>query len=221
MAPRSANTRPSPAYPAAVDRVIEGFSRLPGIGRRSAERLAFHLLKGDEPAAVELANAIIALKQSVRHCSVCYNLADEDPCRVCADDRRERDTVLVVEQPRDLIALEQTGLYRGLYHVLLGRLSPLDGVGPESLTIDRLLERIDAPAHATRGNPGAVAVREIILGLNPTTEGDGTALYLADVLKNRDIRVSRLARGLPTGWQLEFANLAVLADALTGRRPMD
>jgi len=205
------------AYPAAVDRLISEFTKLPGIGRRSAERLAFYILKADEPTALALARAIADVKKSVRHCRVCSNLSEAEICAVCADPGRDRAKVLVVEQPKDLIALEQTGMYSGLYHVLMGRLSPLDGIGPSELTVAELLHRIDHPNES----PGGVAVREVILGLNPTLEGDGTSLYLAQELRTRSVEVSRLARGLPTGSQLEYANKAVLADAIQARRPMD
>jgi recombination protein RecR len=206
-----------PAYPAAVDRLIAELTKLPGIGRRSAERLAFFVLKSDEPTAMALARAISDVKKTVRHCRVCSNLSDDDACAICADAGRDRTRVLVVEQPKDLIALEQTGMYHGLYHVLMGRLSPLDGVGPADLTISELLDRLDHPAK----NPGGVAVKEIILGLNPTIEGAGTALYLAQELRSRGVALSRLARGLPTGSQLEYANKAVLADAIEARRPVE
>lgn len=202
------------AYPKVVDRLIAEFAALPGIGRRTAERLAFHVLKSDSAKAAALATAIREVKETIRHCDRCWNLCDAALCEICADDRRDRTTVLVVEQPKDLIALEQTGMYRGLYHVLMGRLSPLDGVGPEELTIPSLLGRLDDPA----GNPGGVAIREVILGLNPTLEGDGTALHLAEALQARQVGVSRLARGLPSGSQLEYANRAVLADAISGRQ---
>ncbi len=204
-------------YPGPVERLIEEFARLPGIGRKSAERLAFHVLKSDSPTALALARAVEDVKKSVRHCSICYNLTDTDPCAVCADPQRDRSTVLIVEQPKDVIALEQTGMYRGLYHVLMGHISPLDGVGPHDLTIADLLARIDKP----QSNPGGIPVREVVLGLNPTVEGDGTALYLAEQLKPRGIRITRLARGLPSGGQLEYANKAVLADAIQGRQSME
>lgn len=204
------------AYPEPVDRLIGELASLPGIGRRSAERLAFHLLKSDEPKAMALARAIADVKRAVRHCSVCSNLTDADPCPICADAGRDRSRVLVVEQPKDLIALEQTGMYRGLYHVLMGRLSPLDGIGPGELTVAELLARLDDP----KNNPGAVRVEEVILGLNPTLEGDGTGLYLAEEIRTRGVTVSRLARGLPTGAQLEYVSKAVLADAIEGRREM-
>lgn len=205
------------AYPAAVDRLIAEFTKLPGIGRRSAERLAFYILKADEPTALALARAVAEVKETVRHCRVCSNLSDAEVCPICSDPGRDRAKVLVVEQPKDLIALEQTGMYSGLYHVLMGRLSPLDGIGPSDLTVVELLHRIDHPDKS----PGGVAVREVILGLNPTLEGDGTSLYLAQELRSRPVEVSRLARGLPTGSQLEYANKAVLADAIQARRPMD
>jgi recombination protein RecR len=205
------------AYPAAVERLIAEFANLPGVGRRSAERLAFYILKSDEATAMGLARAIHDVKKLVKHCRVCSNLSDDELCAVCADPRRDRTRVLVVEQPKDLIALEQTGMYRGLYHVLMGRLSPLDGIGPGDLTVDDLLRRIEKP----EGNPGGTKVEEVILGLNPTVEGDGTSMYLAEHLRTRGVRVSRLARGLPTGSSLEFANRAVLADAIQGRQSME
>lgn len=205
------------AYPQAVDRLIAEFANLPGIGRRSAERLAFHILKSDSLIALALATAIQEVKTTIRHCDRCWNLSDDSLCDLCKDDRRDRSTVLIVEQPKDLIALEQTGMYKGLYHVLMGRLSPLDGIGPGELTIPSLLLRVDQP----HTNPGGVQVREIILGLNPTLEGDGTALYLAEELRTRPVGVTRLARGLPSGSQLEYANKAVLADAISGRQRLE
>eukprot|EP00913_Durusdinium_trenchii_P005872 g5484.t1 len=158
---------------------------------------------------MRLARAIEDVKKTVRHCQHCFTLCDGELCQICADPRRERQRVLVVEQPKDLIALEQTGMYKGLYHVLMGRLVPLDGVGPDALTIDRLLERIDHPQRFATPGGETETITEVILGLNPTLEGDGTALYLADALKGRAVTVSRLARGLPTGWSLEFANKAM------------
>lgn len=199
------------AYPAAVRELIERFAQLPGIGVRSAERLAFHMLKSDEQSALALARAIEAVKKSVRHCRVCYNLSDRDVCSICADPERDRSRVLVVEQPKDLIALEQTGMYRGLYHVLMGRLSALDGVGPEDLTVEPLLRRV---------RESAGQIEEVVLGLNPTVEGDGTGLYLAQAIGELGVKVSRLARGLPSGGSLEYANKAVLADAIMGRQSM-
>ncbi len=205
------------SYPAPVENLISEFARLPGIGRRSAERLAFHILKSDSPTALALSRAVEDVKKNIRHCSTCFNLTDTDPCAICADPGRDRATVLIVEQPKDLIALEQTGMYRGLYHVLMGHISPLDGIGPSDLTIPDLLSRIDHPER----NPGSTPLREVVLGLNPTVEGDGTGLYLAEQFKSRNIKLTRLARGLPSGGQLEYANKAVLADAIQGRQSME
>ncbi|MCB9860230.1 MAG: recombination protein RecR [Phycisphaeraceae bacterium] len=200
-----------------MDRLIRELTNLPGIGRRGAERIAFHLLKAERNGALALARAIADVKDKLRHCNVCYNLTDEPVCAICSDPNRDQSTVLVVEQPRDLIALEQTGMYKGIYHVLMGRLSPIEGIGPSDLTIDELTKRISQPAR----NAGSVEVREIILGLNPTFEGDGTALYIADHITKsnaQNVRITRLARGLPSGSSLEFANAAVLADAIAGRQ---
>lgn len=231
---------PGGGYPESVERLITEFARLPGIGRRSAERLAFHVLKSGADDARGLSRAIDDVKKLVRHCRVCYNLTDwsragqdqapADPglCAVCAaaslpadaadpaGGRRDPSVVMVVEQPKDLIALEQTGHYRGIYHVLMGRISPLDGVGPGDLTVDDLLARIDDPSK----NAGGVPIGEVVLALNPTMEGDGTALYLAQELTARGVRLTRLARGLPVGSTLEFASKAVLADAIQGRQPV-
>ncbi len=206
-------------YPGAVRELIERLSGLPGIGIRSAERLAFHILKSDPAEAMALSSAIRAVKESVRHCKVCFNLSDDDVCGVCANPKRDRSLICVVEQPKDLIALEQTGMYQGLFHVLMGRLSPLDGVGPEDLTISHLIGRVKASQEAGDGD-GRVRIEEIVLGLNPTLEGDGTALYLAQELSSFGVKVTRLARGVPTGSSLEFANKAVLADAIAGRQSM-
>ncbi|MCC6320870.1 MAG: recombination protein RecR [Phycisphaerales bacterium] len=220
-AARAAAKAANSGYPESVTRLIEELARLPGIGRRSAERLTFHILKATKPEALALAAAIGDVKQRVRHCHVCYNLMDTASaeghglCAICAEPERDRASVMVVEQPKDLIALEQTGTFKGLFHVLMGRISPLEGVRPGDLTIADLLGRIDDPAHNLD-----TPVREVILALNPTLEGDGTALYLAGELERRGVRVTRLARGLPTGSTLEFASKAVLADAIEGRRPM-
>jgi recombination protein RecR len=208
----------SSAYPAPVRELIERLARLPGIGSRSAERLAFHILKSAPDEALALAQSIRAVKEHVRHCRVCFNLSDSDLCAVCADPRRDRSVVLVVEQPKDLIALEQTGMYKGLYHVLMGRLSALDGVEPGDLTISALVGRVKRSSEST--DEDRVKIEEIVLGLNPTLEGDGTALYLAQELGTLGVRVSRLARGVPTGSSLEFASKAVLADAIQGRQRM-
>lgn len=213
--PNSENAHKS-AYPKAVDRLVAEFAALPGIGRRSAERLAFHVLKSNQAAALGLAKAITDVKSHVRHCDVCWNLSDATICEICDDTSRDRGLVLVVEQPKDLIALEQTRMFKGIYHVLMGRLSPLDGIGPEELTLEHLVARVNDPAR----NTGRVPVREVILGLNPTMEGDGTAMFLTEQLRGK-VTVSRLARGLPSGSQLEYANKAVLADAILGRKDVE
>lgn len=191
----------------AMARLVEQLSKLPGIGKRSAERLAFHLLKADPEDANSLAAAITDLKRNVHHCRDCFNLCDGDLCDICTDAKRDRDKVLVVEQPKDVATMESTGMFDGLYHVLMGRLSPLDGVGPGELNVAALIDRVK------REN-----IKEVILGTNPTLEGDGTALYLTEALGKTRASVTRLARGLPTGVSLEQASKAVLADALEGRK---
>lgn len=201
--------RENSAPPNAMTRLVEQFARLPGIGRRSAQRLAFHLLKAPPREAEDLAAAILGLTRNVRHCTVCFNLCESQHCSICADPQRDQGLVLVVEQPNDVATLEAMGLYKGVYHVLMGRLSALDGVGPGELNVDALLRRVEAGT-----------IREVVLGTNPTLEGDGTALYLSQELVRRGVQVSRLARGLPTGTQLEQVSKAVLADALEGRQAM-
>lgn len=204
----------SSAYPETVAQLIDEFTQLPGIGRRSAERLAFYILKSSRDDALALARAIADVKEKVRHCSICWTLADSDPCPLCTDPERDASVVLVVEQPRDLISLEETGMFRGIYHVLLGRLDPLDGVGPEELTVAALLERLRFPEKNAQG----VAVKEVVLGLNPDMEGDTTALHIAEAARALGIGTTRLARGLPSGSQIEYASRAVLADAISGRQ---
>jgi recombination protein RecR len=185
-------------------------SRLPGIGARSAERIAFHLLKQRPEEAMKLADAIRDVKTRIKHCSICYNLTEADPCAICANASRDQELVCIVEQPKDLLALEATGLYSGVYHVLLGRISPLEGTNPEDLTIDALIKRLEGGT-----------IREIIMGTNPTMEGDGTALYLQQVISNfPGVQVTRLARGLATGSNIEYANRNVLADAISQRQKM-
>jgi recombination protein RecR len=193
----------------SVTRLVDEFARLPGIGKKSAERLAYHVLRVPKTEALALAEAIRDVKENVRHCQVCYNLAEQDRCSICQDPRRDQGLLCVVEQPRDLIALETTGTFRGLYHVLLGRIAPLEGVGPEQLTIDALVERVRA------GN-----FREVIMGTNPTLEGDGTALYISNLLADVPVELTRLARGLTAGSVLEFANKEILSDALAGRQKL-
>jgi len=202
------------ANPEPVERLISEFTKLPGIGRRSAERMAFHVLKSDEDEAMALSRAITEVKRNVRHCSICFNLTDVDPCRICASGHRDASLIMAVEQPKDVVSMEQAGLFKGVYHVLTGQLDPLSGVSPEDLTIKPLLDRVTDASRNCRG----IKVAEVILGLSPTLEGDTTALYLAGELGKRGVKVTRLARGLPTGSQLEYASAAVLADAIEGRR---
>jgi recombination protein RecR len=191
----------------SLTKLVEEFAKLPGIGRKSAERLAYHILRIHSTEAMALADAIRNVKENVHYCRVCFNLAEAQECTICTDPRRDPSVLCVVEQPRDLIALEQAGSYRGLYHVLLGRLAPLEGVGPEQLTLDRLVDRV-------RGGK----FREVIMGTNPTLEGDGTALYISNLLADYPVEITRLARGITTGSVLEFANKEILADALAGRQ---
>lgn len=191
----------------SLTKLVDEFAKLPGIGRKSAERLAYHVLRIHKTEALALVDAIRNVKENVHYCRVCYNLAEAEECTICTDPRRDRTLLCVVEQPRDLIALEQAGTYRGLYHVLLGRLSPLEGIGPEQLMLDPLIDRI-------RGGQ----FREVIMGTNPTLEGDGTALYISNLLADYPVEITRLARGITTGSVLEFANKEILADALAGRQ---
>ncbi len=192
----------------SVMEMIEQLSKLPGIGRKSAERLAYHILRVPESEAFALADSIRNVRENVRYCSVCFNLAEGDQCIICRDARRDQQTICVVQQPRDLMALEQSGTYQGLYHVLLGRIAPLENIGPDQLTIDALVDRIQ------QGN-----FREVILATNPTVEGDGTALHISNLLRDFEIKLTKLARGITTGSFLEYTNKEILADALSGRQP--
>lgn len=193
----------------AVDRLVTAFGKLPGIGAKSAERLAHHIVKCPPEEALALADAIRDAKDQIRHCAVCFHLTEaENPlCSICRDPRRDPSVVCVVEQPRDLLALEKAGTYGGVYHVLLGRLAPLQGVGPDQLTIGPLVSR------AQDGS-----LREVILATNPNLEGDGTAMLVAQALSDSGVPITRLARGLASGSVLEFANKEMLADALSGRQ---
>lgn len=191
----------------SVARVIEEFSKLPGIGRKSAERLTYHILRVPKSEAVGLADAIRNVRENVRYCKACYNLAEDELCTICQDPRRDQTTLCIVEQPRDLMSLEQSGVYRGLYHVLLGRIAPLEGMGPDQLTLEALVERVRTGTF-----------REIIMATNPTVEGDGTALHISNLLAEYNVPITRLARGITTGSILEYTNKEILADALTGRQ---
>jgi recombination protein RecR len=201
---------PGPGFSVAVDRLVAALGQLPGIGVKSAERLAHHLVRCPNDEALELASAIQDAKQQIRHCQICYHLteADQPSCGICRDPRRDQSTVCVVEQSRDLMALEKSGAFHGVYHVLLGRLAPLAGQGPDQLTIDALVARVQSGT-----------IRELVLATNPNLEGDGTSLLIADRLKESPVRITRLARGLASGSTLEFANRDMLADAVAGRQP--
>jgi recombination protein RecR len=195
-----------------LERLIEELGKLPGVGQKSASRLAFFLLKHPEEEALALAEAIVDLKRNVRHCSVCYNITTDDPCAICRDPRRERGTICVVEHPQDLLAIERTAEYRGLYHVLMGALSPINGIGPDDLTADRLLERIREEDSE---------VTEVIIATNPTNDGEATAVFLAEELKDLDVAVTRIAQGLPVGSNLEYADNVTMARAINTRRRLE
>ncbi|HIE03673.1 MAG TPA: recombination protein RecR [Candidatus Latescibacteria bacterium] len=193
----------------ALERLISEFAKLPGIGRKTAQRLTFFLLKEDGERASSLAEAILALKERIRYCSVCFNITEEDPCPICRDPRRDHSTICVVEESGDLMVIERLGVYKGVYHVLGGVLSPLDGVGPEDLHIRELLERLKE------------GVREVILATNPTVEGEATALYLSRLIRPLGIRVSQIARGIPMGGDIELADEITLTRAFEGRREVE
>ncbi|MCL2499945.1 MAG: recombination mediator RecR [Defluviitaleaceae bacterium] len=196
-------------YGGYVSRLIEELGRLPGIGGKSAQRLAFHILHMPAEKAEQLASAIVEARRGVKYCSVCANLTDADPCLFCANVKRDANTIMVVEDPRDLAAYERTGEFHGLYHVLHGAISPMHGVGPNDLTIASLLKRLQSPD---------ADVREIIISTNPNVEGEATALYLAKILKPLGIKVTRIAHGVPVGGDLEFVDEVTLSRALEGRR---
>ncbi|MFL5930456.1 MAG: recombination mediator RecR [Gaiellaceae bacterium] len=196
-----------------VQRLVTELGKLPGIGQRTAQRLAFHILRTDAEEAGALADAIREVKERIRLCEVCFNLADEPRCRICQDERRDGGVICVVEEPGDVIPIERTHEFRGRYHVLGGALSPIDGVDPEDLKIAELLRRVEA------ADP---PVREVVLATNPTTTGEATALHIAGALRERspDVAVTRLASGLPVGGDLEYADEVTLGRALAGRREM-
>ena len=194
-------------YAETIERLIAELGRLPGIGARTAERLAFHLLKATDEEAFALADAIHDVKTRIHPCKTCFNLTEGDVCDICADPNRDTDVICVVEQPKDLLALEATGSYRGVYHVLMGQIAPLDNIEPEDLTIADLEARVSAGG-----------VREVILATNPTVTGDATSLFIQSVLQPYGVTCTRLARGLPAGGQIEYANKSILTDAINERR---
>jgi len=198
--------RPS-AIAGPVARLIEAFHKLPGIGPKSAQRLTYHLLRAPESEARSLAQAVLELKEKIVLCSVCQNVTEADPCGICSDPQRDRASICVVEEPLDILALERAGGYRGLYHVLHGVISPMDGVGPEDLKLDELMARL-----------GNGSVEELIMATNPNLEGEATAMYVSRLVSPMGVRVTRLARGLPVGADLEYADDLTLARALENRQ---
>jgi recombination protein RecR len=194
----------------SLERLIQTLAKMPGLGRKSASRLAYYLLKADASFVQGLARDLVQLKERVKNCPICGNYTEEVPCGICADKERDRTLLCVVEEPKDLLSIELTRQYRGLYHVLMGVISPIDGVGPANLRIDSLLSRVREGG-----------IREVIVATNPTVEGDTTAVYLSGLLKNQPVTVTRLALGLPVGGDLEYADRLTLARALEGRRRLD
>lgn len=196
-------------YARPVAKLIEEMAKLPGIGPKTAQRLAFHLLNSPRETGVALARAIVEAKDNTRYCSVCCNLTEEDPCMICGGVNRQRELLCVVEEPRDVVAMEKTREYKGLYHVLHGVISPMEGIGPEQLRIKELLARL-----------GDGSVQEVVLATNPTVEGEATAMYIARLIKPLGIKVTRIAHGLPVGGDLEYADELTLIRAYEGRREM-
>lgn len=199
----------SSAYTESLNRLIEEFGKLPGVGPKTAERLAFYILKAEPAEAMALAKAIGDVKNKIKRCEICYNFSESKVCQICSDTRRDKELICVVEQPKDVIALEKTGTCRWVYHVLGGHIAPLEGVEPGDLTIEQLVKRVRS------GN-----VKEVIMATNPNMAGDGTALYISSLLKNTGVKITRLARGLPTGSTIEYASGKMLTDAITGRQQL-
>lgn len=199
----------SKAIPQSVTQLIEAFSRLPGVGPKTASRLTYYLLRAPDELSQTLADALADLKSKTRYCSVCFNITEQDPCPICRDELRDASQVVVVEEPLDVLAVERTGAYDGRYHVLHGAISPVEGIGPEDLKIRELLARVEGGE-----------VREVIIATNPGMEGDATAMYVQRQLAPTGVRVTRLARGLPTGGDLEYVDSVTLLRALQGRQEM-
>ena len=196
-------------YAKPQNKLINELSRLPGIGGKTAQRLAFHILSMDEKSAMELANAISDAKKSMTYCSVCGNLTDTDPCAICSDDSRDKSTICVVESPKDVVAMEKIREYRGYYHVLHGAISPMDGIGPDDINLRSLIVRLQDEA-----------VKELIIATNPNIEGEATAMYIARLIKPSGIKVTRIAHGIPVGGDLEYADEVTLLKAVEGRREL-
>jgi len=200
----------SNAYTESLNRLIEEFGKLPGIGPKTAERLAFYILKAESAEAMKLADAIRAVKTKIRRCEICCNISDESICRICSDTRRDKDLICVVEQPKDIVSLEKSGVCKWVYHVLGGYIAPLEGIEPDDLTINQLVARVQ------KGN-----VKEVIMATNPNINGDGTALYISSLLRPAGVKITRLARGLPSGSTIEYASAKILTDAILGRQQLD
>ena len=196
-------------YTESLNKLIEQFGKLPGIGPKTAERLAFHILKAKPTEAINLADAIRDVKNRIKRCEICFNLSENKICQICSDRRRNREAICVVEQPRDIINLEKTGTCNWVYHVLGGHIAPLDGIEPADLTIEQLIKRVRTDN-----------VSEVIMATNPDIAGDGTALYISSLLKPCGVKITRLARGLPTGSTIEYASGKILTDAIIGRQPL-
>lgn len=194
------------AYTDSLNELIEQFGKLPGIGPKTAERLAFHILKSNTEEAMKLANAVSHVKKNITQCKKCFNLAEGPTCRICADTKRDHNIICVVEQPKDVISLEKTGMCKWVYHVLNGHIAPLEGIEPTDLTIDQLIKRIRTGS-----------VEEVVMATNPNIEGDGTALYISSLLRPLKVKVTRLARGLPTGSTIEYSAGSILAEAILAR----
>jgi recombination protein RecR len=197
-------------YTESLNRLIEEFGKLPGIGPKTAERLAFHILYAKTDEALALAKAITNVKTKIKNCRICFNLSEGPVCKICSDAGRDKNIICVVEQPRDIINLEKTGSCKWVYHVLGGHIAPLDGVDADNLNIRHLVDRVK------KGG-----VTELVMATNPNMAGDGTALYICSLLKNSKVKITRLARGLPTGSTIEYANTKILTDAILGRQPID
>jgi len=201
-----------------IRRLVQELSRLPGIGEKTATRLAFHLVRGNRQQVLDLAQALVDVTDKIRLCSICMNMTEQDPCTLCADPRREPDTICVVATPSDLIAIDRGGHFRGRYHVLHGLLSPLEGVGPDDIRVAELVRRLGGGVAA--GGEHVPPVREVIIATSPSVDGEATAMYVARVLKPLGVKVSRIATGLPVGGELEYSDQATIARALAGRATM-
>lgn len=200
----------SGVYTESLNKLIEEFEKLPGVGPKTAERLAFYILKAEPAEAMRLADAIRDVKNKIKQCEICYNYSEQKICEICSDERRDKSLICVVEQPKDVIALEKTGACKWLYHVLGGHIAPLEGIEAGDLTIDKLVERV-------RGG----GVKEVIMATNPNMAGDGTTLYISSVLRPLGVKITRLARGLPAGSTIEYASGKILTDAILGRQELE